>query len=419
MIYAAIAPVPGFSRTIAVPASKSHTNRALILAALAPGEFFIRGLLDCGDADALIASLRAAGARLEKGPGGCRVVPAGSAPREEIVFDVRDSGTAFRFLTAFAATRGGLRATLTGSERLCRRPIGPLVEALRRLGACIEYRGHEGFAPLRIVGRELAGGTIEIEATESSQFASALLLAAPRFPEGITVQLLGEPVSRAYLSTTVETLRAVGIGVSEKGNEFSIGPGAKISRPEYSVPGDYSSAVSLAAAAAVAGGELTLTNLLWPSEQADARAISVLEAMGASVEPIPEGLRIRGRASHPLTVVATDFPDAVPVLCAVAARLGGDSSFAGVAHLRFKESDRIAAIRDMLGAAGVEAGEQDGTLRVHGQGSVRAGLPVFPTHGDHRMVMAGTVLALSSGGLVENPGAVSKSYPRFFDDLLF
>ncbi len=415
MIFAALPAASGVLGNIRVPGSKSHTNRSLILAALGSGPVELRGVLDCDDADALIACLAAAGVSFEPRAGDALRVSPGPLPGEEIVFDVRDSGTAGRFLTAFAAASPGLGVTLTGSPRLCQRPIGPLVDALRRLGAEVEYAGQDGFPPLAIRGKALEGGEVSVDASLSSQFASALLLAAPRMRRGLRLRIEGNEVSRAYVSATLETMNRAGLAVRGDGTVVGVEPGRPQSA-EMAIPGDFSSAVSLAGAVAVCGGDLALENLEWPSRQADAAAIEVLERRGAEITPIGDGLRIAGRARLGVIADASGFPDAVPVLCAVASGVAGESVFSGVGHLRLKESDRIDAIGDMLSAGGSESFEVGETIRVRGPRTLRAA-PEFPTRNDHRIVMASALLCLKGGGLVENPRAVEKSYPGFFRDL--
>ena len=416
MIRIAIPPFGPLEGKIAAPASKSFTNRALVLAALAGHPVRIARPLDCGDADSMISALSAAGVGVRR-VGEDLVVSPGAPPAGEATLDVRESGTACRFLAAFAAATPGLSAVLTGSPRLCERPIEPLVDALRTLGADVGYGGADGYPPLRIRGRELRGGAVEVDGSRSSQYASALLLAAPRFRDGLRLSVIGRAVSRAYLATTREALAAAGIAVAGNDRDASVAPGARVVAEELAVPGDYSSGVSIAAAVAAAGGTVRIDRLPSPSSQADARAFDVLGAMGTGVERTGGAITVSGRAVRPSTADAADFPDAVAVLCAAAARVDGESVFSGVDHLRLKESDRIAAILDLLEADGVPARYADGELRIAGGARRFTAPPVYPTRADHRIVMAGTILALERGGLVESPRAVAKSYPGFFRDL--
>ena len=416
MIVAAVPARGPFAGAVEAPPSKSHTNRALLLAALADHPVSVERPLSCGDADALAVALSAAGVGVARSGEGLVVSP-GPPPPGEATLDVHESGTACRFLAAYASATPGLRAILTGSPRLCQRPVGALVEALRELGAEIRYLGQPGFPPLSITGRELAGGKVAVDASESSQFASALLLVAPRLAGGLALTLTGPAVSRAYLETTREALASAGIAMRGEGPTFAVEAGERVKAERLSIPGDYSSGASLAAAVAAAGGRLTIGRLPWPSSQADAKAFDVLERMGVAVEREGGAITVAGRARAGVSVDAADFPDAVPVLSAVAAGVEGESRFGGVAHLRLKESDRIAAIEDILAAAGSGARFESGVLRVSGGRRVPRTAPFFPTRADHRIVMAAAVLSLSGGGFVEGPRAVEKSYPSFFWDL--
>jgi 3-phosphoshikimate 1-carboxyvinyltransferase len=262
----------------------------------------------------------------------------------------------------------------------------------------------------------LDGGDVAVDASTSSQFASAILLAAPRMRGGVRLRLEGKKVSRAYVETTLETLSRAGVAWRIRDSTIEVEPGP-IRAEEIGIPGDFSSAVSLAGAVAIRGGELELQNLAWPSAQADAAAFSVLEKMGVSIASAEEGIRVSGRAALPASADASGFPDAVPVLCAVASRISGESVFSGVEHLRIKESDRIEAIREMLAAGGAASAANGGEIRVRGATGPSGAVPVFPTRADHRIVMASTLLCLERGGFVENPGSVAKSYPGFFRDL--
>jgi len=291
------------------------------------------------------------------------------------------------------------------------------VEALRALGAQVRYLGEPGFPPLSITGRELAGGKVAVDASESSQFASALLLVAPRLAGRLALTMTGPAVSRAYLETTREALESAGIAMRGEGRELSVEAGQRVEAARLSIPGDYSSGASMAAAVAAAGGRLAIGRLPWPCSQADAKAFDVLERMGVAVEREGGAIAVSGRARTGVSVDAADFPDAVPVLSAVAAGVEGESVFSGIAHLRLKESDRIAAIEDILAAAGSGARFEGGALRVSGGRRIPGAAPFFPTRADHRIVMAAAVLSISGGGFVEGPRAVEKSYPSFFSDL--
>jgi 3-phosphoshikimate 1-carboxyvinyltransferase len=417
--YLAIPPVREMAGELRVPASKSATNRALLAGALSSEALEIAGPLDSDDTAALRRCLAAMGAKITEVRGGLAVRGPLSGPAgAPAALDAGDSGTAARFLAAAAAAVPG-RFALTGSARLRERPIGELVDALRSAGARMEYAGQEGCLPLSIEGGSLASGTITVDASHSSQFFSAILLAALAVEGGLTVRASGAVASAPYVGMTVQTLRDLGHDVTEDGGAIRVRRGSALAS-RYDVPGDYSSAVPLLAAVTAVGGRIRLTGLRWPSADADARALPVLDSMGLAFAGSMEGIEASapGRAPRPVSVRATDFPDAVPALAAVAALAEGRSRFDGVGHLRFKESDRVGALAEILTSAGADAVAESDALVVAGPAAPRPGPVRLPTHRDHRMAMAAAILALKLPSLlVENPACVSKSYPSFFRDL--
>jgi 3-phosphoshikimate 1-carboxyvinyltransferase len=417
--FLAIPPAREMAGELRVPPSKSATNRALLAAALTGEPVEIAGPLESDDTAALRRCLEAMGAALSPVSGGLSVRgPLAGGSGGPTALDAADSGTAARFLAAAAAAVPG-RFALTGSARLRERPMGELVEALRGLGARIAYAGREGFLPLSIEGGALASGTVTVDASRSSQFVSALLLASLAVEGGLRVRASGEVVSAPYVGMTVETLRALGHAVSEEPDGIRVRRGNRLAA-RYAVPGDYSSAVPLLAAVTVAGGRIRLTGLRWPSADADAYALPALESMGLVIRATSEGIEAAGPGGgpRPVSVRATNFPDAVPTLAAAAAFGDGASRFESVGHLRLKESDRLAALVELLSAAGAFAAVEGDALVVAGPARPPAGPTPLRTHGDHRMAMAAGILALRLPALlVENPDCVSKSYAAFFRDL--
>ena len=315
--YLAIPPVRALEGRLRVPSSKSATNRALVLAALGGTPVEIVRPLESDDTVALRRCLSAMGARFERTADGWRVAgPLGRGPGGAVPLDVADSGTAARFLTAVCAAVPG-RFSLTGSARLCERPIGELVEALSRRGARIACAGADGRLPLEIEGGYLASGEVRVDASRSSQFLSALLLAAVAVEGGLTVAPSGPVASAPYVGMTLEALREFGHEAEASADgSFRVrrGPGPA-ARSE--VPGDYSSAVPLLAALAVAGGRLVLEGLRWPSLDADAGALPVLERMGLAVDGQgrhPERLA-RLRSARSRRGGRDRFPGRRPVAC--------------------------------------------------------------------------------------------------------
>lgn len=421
----AFPPVRSVRGTVAAPPSKSATNRALVLAALSQEPVEIVRPLDSEDTSDLAGCLAAMGAVFRPTAGGFSVHgPLGTrVGREPVILDAGASGTAARFLAAIAsAVPGNYR--LTGRGRLGERPFAPLVAALREAGADVAYAGPEGFLPLAIRGGTLRapgrGAPLSVDASQSSQFLSALLLAAAARDEAFSVRPLGPVVSAPYVEATVAALRAFGHGVAS-GDDGTVTV-TRGDRPpsRFEVPGDWSSALPFLTAAGVAGGEVTVTGLEWPSADADARALDAIEAMGVTVERSPRAIRARGDGAppEPVDVAAGDFPDAVPALAALAVFAEGESRFRSIAHLKWKESDRLAATADLLRAAGAVAKPGEGELAVTGPPRRQEGLRRLPTCRDHRIAMAAALLALRlPGSLVQDPGCVAKSYPAFFRDL--
>lgn len=419
--YLAFPPVRGIRGSVRVPSSKSATNRALILAALESEPVELVRPLDSDDTRALARCLEAMGGAIIPSERGWTVRgPLGRGGEREVLLDAGSSGTAARFLAALAAAVPG-SYRLTGSPRLQERPMSELVTALRSAGASVRTSGREGFLPVEIEGGTLRAATIPVEAGRSSQFVSALLLAAVAVEGGLSVRPRGPIVSAPYVDTTLDVLEAFGHRIRRDGDgTIAVERGGERAR-SYTVPGDWSSAVPFFAAAGIAGGEVQVTGLVYPSRDADARAVDVIETMGVGIERRPDSVSARSerRALRPVSVSARDFPDAVPALAALATHAEGESRFRDVAHLRDKESDRLGALAVLLQAAGeeAEAGE-DGIVVTGPRRHASTGSPRLPTFEDHRMAMTAALLSLDSGGaLIENPGCVAKSYPSFFEDL--
>ncbi len=401
-----------------VPPSKSATNRALLLAALTADPVEVVGPLESDDTDALVRCLIAMGADIRRSEGGLRVSgPLRRDPGAEVLLDAGDSGTAARFLIAAAAVTPG-RFVVGGSPRLCERPMGELVLALRAAGARLLHRGREGCLPLEIHGGATLAAEISVDASRSSQFVSALLLAAVAVEGGLRVRPTGPTASEPYVRTTLEVLRDFGHEAST-GEALVVERGARVAA-RYEVPGDYSAAVPLVAAVGAAGGEVRVEGLRVPSEDADAHALPVLEAMGIAVERADRGLRARADrgALRAADATATAFPDAVPALAALAMLAPGRSVFSGVGHLRLKESDRLSSLVALAEAVGARAEASEDALTIDGPPAARPGIVRAPTFRDHRIAMAAGIVALRRPGmLVEDPDCVAKSYPRFFRDL--
>lgn len=400
--------------TLRVPGSKSLTNRAVVAAALAEGESEIVAPLDADDTRVLARELGRLGATVVAGPRSWKVSgPLVGGGREEVRLDVGPAGTPARFLLALLTAVPG-RFVLDGSPRMRERPMGPLVEALRARGARIEPLGREGFLPLRVAGATLTGGEVPIRADVSSQFVSALLLVSPLVPGGLDVRTRGTPVSGAYVELTRRVLSA-------------FAPGGRYRATRYVVGGDDSAACFPIAGAVLSGGCVRLEGLDPDSPQPDALFRRWAAAAGGRLrwEGAGDGSALvvegPGGGTEPVEADVDAAPDAALPLAALLAFSRGASRLRGVSRLREKESDRLAAAVDLLDRAGASARVEDGDggpeLVVDGP----AGRPrraSFLAADDHRVAMAAAVLALSlpSGCDLDEPGVVTKSYPRFWED---
>jgi len=412
-------PVPtGVARgEVRLPGSKSIAQRALVLAALAVGESRLVGAPANRDVDTLVAGLRALGIRIEReGSAGETIVVQGSAaslPGGAREVDAGENGTALRCLIALAA----LRRDPTRIAGPSHRPVAPLLAALRALGARIE-----GERPPLIVRGPIRGGEVAVESSLSSQFATALLLVAPALPVGLVLSAPGL-VSRHYLELTAALAREFRAPAAAAPASSGEGPGGAA---RYRVPSailrgrtlaiepDASAAAFPLAAAAVTGGEVAVLGLGRGSLQGDARFAEILGGMGCAVEVGEERIRVRGGALRAIEADLGDTPDLAPPLAAVAAFAPGRSVLHGIAHLRHKESDRLAVLAAGLESLGFRARATADTLEIEG-GAGGRGAVVDPA-GDHRMAMAFAVIGTRVEGVsVRNPSCVEKSDPAFFE----
>ena len=401
------------------PSSKSLTQRALNLGLLQGHPVTIDRALASEDTRHFLQALVAIGCevRVESE----RIALGGRSPVGGAEIWCGDNGTMLRFLTASLATIPG-EWSLTGSERLRQRTVEPLAEALRSLGARIEFPQRQGFAPVRILGTRLLGGGVELDASQSSQFASALVMAATQAREPVAVRLLS-PVSAPYLELTLGVLKdfAGEVELDADGLGFRVQP-SRLSASCFTVEADFSAAAYPAAAAAITGGEVVLTGLAEDSGQGDRQFLDVLAEMGAQVLWEDSGVLVRGTGKlRGVEVDFSDLPDQVPTLAAIAPFAHGSTEIRNVAHLRIKESDRLAAMARELQRLGARVEERPDGLRIEGDwsaGAIPDSAVEVDTHGDHRVAMSLAVCGLCRPGVsVRAPEVVAKSYPEFWSDL--
>jgi len=400
--------------SMALPASKSLSNRALIAAAAAGGGR-ISGILDCRDTRVLAGALESAGFPVRWRDGdvliGKRIRPAG-CPR----LDLEDSGTGARLLTALAAALKG-EYVIDGSARLRQRPMKPLLDALRMLGAEIESTA--GGLPLSIRGGCLRGGRLSIDPESSSQFVSALLMIAPLLDGGLQLEVHGEIPSAPYLLLTRQVMRSFGVDVQhdEELRHWNIPPGVYGKR-NFAVEADWSAAAFPVAAVGLVGGEIFLESLDPASVQGDRRMLDILGAAGLEVFPEKGGIRLRGKLRSEIRADLLSCPDLFPALSVLVASPGIGGELRGLQHLRHKESDRLQAMKSNLEALGAVFDISEKSLRV------RCSFEVLETQSrrvdawnDHRIAMAAALTALKAGPLeIDHPECVGKSFPAFWEE---
>ncbi|MBE6311956.1 MAG: 3-phosphoshikimate 1-carboxyvinyltransferase [Bacteroidales bacterium] len=386
---------------INLPASKSISNRALIIKALCGDTTPVENLSECDDTHAVtknMASLASGGKS----------------------FDIGAAGTAMRFLTAYLANRKG-EWEITGSTRMKQRPIKILADALNLLGANIEYTEKEGFPPLHIYGNPLTGGEIELEGNVSSQYISALLMIAPYMQKGLTVNLKGKVISKPYILLTLKMMEQFGVNYTWTKNKIRIEKQQYTPRP-YKVESDWSAASYWYEILAICGeGEIFLTGLTNRSSQGDAKVAELFSMLGIETVYSSEGalLRYTGKLAERMIYNFVEQPDLAQTFTVTCCMLNIPFAFSGLQSLKIKETDRIAAlITEMRKTGFVLREDEEGTLIWDGT-KVKAEKEItIKTYDDHRMAMAFAPISLKVVNLqIENPEVVSKSYPTFWDDL--
>lgn len=405
--------------SVKAPASKSSMQRAVACAALAEGTSVLRSGELCADSRSALRLAEALGAQVERRGESIAISGIGASSTGiglggPLELDCGESGLCMRMFSPIAAL-SGREARLLGSGSLAGRPMGMVEAPLAALGA--DCRTSDGHQPITIRG-PLRGGEAEIDAGESSQLLTGLLIALPLAERSSTLHV-AKAVSRGYLDLTIDTCAAFGVGITRNGDysRFDMEGGQRYRAADFDVEGDWSGAAFLVAAAAIAAeGELELSGLQAGSSQPDRAFLAAAEAAGAI--PRWEGSRLLvGRAlGRPFAFDATDCPDLFPPLAALAAHCAGTSSIRGVHRLRGKESDRAASLKAAFDALGCPVSFDGDSMLIRG-GAVAGGR--VDAAGDHRIAMAAAVAALGASGEVEIAGSecVAKSWPAFFEDL--
>ncbi|HMK10214.1 MAG TPA: 3-phosphoshikimate 1-carboxyvinyltransferase [Acidimicrobiales bacterium] len=389
---------------IRVPGSKSITNRALVAAALADGVSTLRGVLFADDTDAMIDSLQRLGVRLDVDRDAEIVVvhgTAGEIPVSEAELDARQSGTTARFLLPVLSLGRG-RFRLDGDAQLRARPLGPGIDALRRLGVGIIEEGVPGHLPVVVEANGLEGGSVSIDGAVSSQFLSGLMLAAPCARGEVTIEVVGRQVSQPYVEMTAAIVEQFGGSAAATGYIAA----------DLTIEPDASAASYFFAAAAITGGRVTVPDLGSASLQGDLRFVDVLWRMGAEVDRAADSTTVRGRSLDGGFIDLSDLSDTAPTLAVVAPFASSPTEVTGIGFIRAKESDRVHAVVTELHRCGIAAEERDDGFVVQ-PGTPHAA--TVETYGDHRMAMAFALLGLVAPGIaISDPDCVAKTFPDYW-----
>ena len=391
---------------IHLPASKSISNRALIIYSLSGGSMMPQNLSDCDDTQVMIEALR--------------YMPE--------TIDIKAAGTAMRFLTAYMSVMRGTHV-LTGTERMKHRPIGILVDALRRLGAEIAYVGEEGFPPLKITGQPLQGGELELQGGVSSQYVSALLMIGPVLKNGLTLRLLGDVISRPYIDLTLWMMRECGADVEwTDAHTIEVKPQPYRHR-HYFIENDWSAAsywYQMVALSRDRDAEVTLAGLMDGSKQGDSSVRYIFSLLGVKTtfktkeEGVPQTVTLT-KSRRPVPRLEYDFvnsPDLAQTFVVTCALLGVHFRFTGLRTLKIKETDRISALKTEMRKLGfVIHDEDDSVLYWDGERCEPQEVAAIDTYEDHRMALAFAPVSLLRPVVINNPQVVTKSYTSFWDHL--
>ncbi len=418
-----IKPVAGAVRgSIRPPGSKSITNRALVCAALANGESMLHGVLESEDTHVMIDSLQRLGIEVRKGEEadlehvvGC----GGKIPIKKADLFCANSGTTIRFLSALVALGEG-EYRLDGVERMRQRPIGDLLAALQQLGIDAKSEAGTNCPPVIVRAKGISGGKVRIRGDVSSQFLSALLMAAPYARQTVELNVDGELVSKPYVHMTLAVMKSFGVDAeaTEDCSRIVVPAQQTYHGREYHIEPDASAASYFWATAAITGGEVKVEGLSPQALQGDVKFVECLAQMGCTVQATNFGIIVRGKPLRGIDVDMNAISDTAQTLSVVALFANGPTTIRGIGHNRHKETDRIGDLARELRKLGATVEEFDDGLRIIPPADGRLHGAEIDTYNDHRMAMSLALAGLRVPGVViKNPKCTEKTYPRFFEDL--
>ncbi len=403
--------------TANVPGSKSITNRALLIAALADGTSHLKGALFSDDSRYFLSSLKSLGFEAE----GCEETEeititglGGSIPEQKAEIYVGSAGTAARFLTAILGLSKG-EYRINASEQMKKRPMESLFFALESLGAEICYEGEDGFLPVTIGNKGITQNEVTIDIEKSSQFLSALLIASPLFEQGLTVHVVGNH-GMAYIEMTVKMMEEFGVHVEQDGRTYVVKAGQRYHAMDYRIEPDVSAACYFYAMAPLLGRRVRVSHVHRKSLQGDIAFLHILEKMGASLEETEEGIVMEGTGTfHGVDADLSACSDQTMTLAAIAMYADSETNITGIGHIRFQESNRLLAVRTELHRMEIACEERENGILIL-PGNPKAA--EIETYDDHRIAMAFTLTGLRASGIViKNPSCCAKTFAHYFDEL--
>ena len=411
-----IKPISKLDAVLTVPSSKSYSNRALLIAALANGESHIYNCLKCEDTRYMISALNSHNINIVEDETkvtvhGCNGFPGTS---EKNIF-VGNAGTTMRFLCSFAALCLG-ETIIDGSWRMRQRPLNDLIDGLSPLGVEIISQNENGCPPVKIKGGGINGGETEMNGDKSSQYFTSILLSSPYAKKDVLIKVNGELTSRPYIDLTIDLMRIFGVNVENNSySSFFIKSGNGYKAREYTIESDMTSATYFFAAAAITGGKVKVKNINISTMQGDIKFVDILKKMGCIVLKGENFIEVEGGGLTGINVNMNEMPDAVQTLAVTSLFAKGETRITGVSNLRIKETDRIKALATELSRLGAQVRELDDGLVII-PGKMQAAEIV--TYDDHRMAMSFSLAGLKIHGIrIKNPGCVNKSFPDFFKKL--
>lgn len=404
--------------TVRVPGSKSLTNRALLIAALAGGKTQLTNALFSDDSKYFANALKTLGfdIQLDEANQSMAITGlGGKIPAQKAELFIGNAGTAARFLSAFLALGNG-QYILDGEPRMRERPIGDLIEALHQLG--VEAEAKNNCPPVEIFAKGLPGGKTKIAGNISSQFLSALLMVAPYAQSPVEIELTTELNSKPYVDMTISIMKDFGVQIERQGyNRFIVHPASYLPITNYPIESDASAASYFFAAPAMCSGTVKVENISRRSMQGDIAFLDVLQHMGCSVEEIDHCIQVTGPSElRGIDVDMRDIPDTAQTLAAIAPFAASPTRIRGIASARLKETDRVHAACTELARLGVSVDEHADGMTIHPCAAMRPA--VIQTYNDHRMAMSFSLIGLRFDGVtIENPACVSKTFPNYFEVL--